>query len=278
MLPNASPCIDISAQSHTVGELSYMGYGAIHWRPITRRKWQIQAYNPQLVRNSSSPKALGLAEVVYFVEPHLKCRHSNRGDLKEQWSNHKGSPPWGTKDNMGAYQNTVKWFFPLLVFPRLCHCFVLVSESLISAKDNLCSTLTQALLLSRVVKSWALNFEPPNNEICIYILSQSGWAHLSRWVRSCMGCAANPTLHPLFFSIKTQQSLTLRLSQTLPLSQQLDHCRCQKSRSTASHLLWWWWWGRHVTGQGPGGFVIYLALSCSVLSCLLVRPNFLEVL
>lgn len=113
----------ISARSCTVGELAYMGSGAIHWRPITRRKWQIQAYNPQLVCNSSSPEALGLAEVVYFVERHLKCRHSNRGDLKEQWSNHKGSPPWGTKDNMGAYQNTVKWFLPLLVFPRLCLCF-----------------------------------------------------------------------------------------------------------------------------------------------------------
>lgn len=101
------------AWSWTVWALSYMGYGAIHWRPITRRKWQIQAYNPQLVRNSSSPKALGFAEVVYFVERHLKCRHSNRGDLKEQWSNHKGFPPWDTKDNMGAYQ---KWFF----FPFSC--------------------------------------------------------------------------------------------------------------------------------------------------------------
>lgn len=185
---------------------------------------------------------------------------------------------------MGAYQNTVKWFLPLLVFPRLCPCFVLVSESFISPKDNLCSTFTQALLSGRVVKSWALNFEPPNNEICIYILSQSGWAHLSRWVRSCMGCAANPTLHPLFFSKETQQrnreSFTFRLGQTLVLSQQLNDCCCQKPRSIASHFLWWWWWwGRYVTGQGPGGFVIYLALSassCSVLSCLLVRQNFLE--
>lgn len=72
------------------------------------------------MHDSSSPKALGLAEVVYFVERHLKCRHSNRGDLKEQWSNHKGSPLWGTKDNMGAHQNTMKGFLLLLAFPCLC--------------------------------------------------------------------------------------------------------------------------------------------------------------
>lgn len=50
--------------------------------------------------NSFSPKAWGLAEVVYFVEMHLKCRHSNRGNLKEQWSNHKGFTPWGTKNSI----------------------------------------------------------------------------------------------------------------------------------------------------------------------------------
>ena len=65
--------------------------------------------------NGSSPEALGLAEVVYFIERHFKCRHSNRGDLKEQQSNHKGPSPWGTMDNMGANQNTVKGFISLLV-------------------------------------------------------------------------------------------------------------------------------------------------------------------
>lgn len=162
---------DISAWARcTVRELSYMGNGAIHWRPITRRKWQIQAYNPQLVRNSSSPKALGLAEVVYFVERHLKCRRSNRGDLKEQWSNHKGSTPWGTKDNMEAYQNTVKWFLPSFVFLRLCPYFFWSVKASYLQERIYFILFTQALLFSGAVKSWEVNFEPPNNEICIYIL------------------------------------------------------------------------------------------------------------
>ncbi len=274
MLPNASHR-DISAQSCTVGDLSYMENGAIHWRPITRRKWQIQAYNPQLVRNSSSPKALGLAEVVYFVERHLKCRHSNREDLKEQWSNHKGSPPWGTKDNMGAYQNTVKWFLPLLVFPCLRPCFFFFSwsvKSLISPKDNLYYTLTQALLCSGAVKSWASNFEPPNNEIYIYICSQSGWAHLSPWVQVMYGLCYTSSTFPLSQENTTEicESFTLRLHRTLPLSKQLDHCGCQESWSTASHFFWWWWWGRQAAGQGPGGFVIYLVVSFLCFFCLVV--------
>lgn len=70
---NNSECRDIYAQFFPVIDLSYMENGAIHQRPITRRKWQIQGYNPQLVCNSFSLEALGLAEVVYFVERHLKC-------------------------------------------------------------------------------------------------------------------------------------------------------------------------------------------------------------
>ena len=35
------------------------------------------------------------AQVVYFAEYHLECRRSNRRDLKEQWSNHKGPSPQG---------------------------------------------------------------------------------------------------------------------------------------------------------------------------------------
>lgn len=165
MLPNASPCIEIFLLSNIVGELSYMGNGAIHWRPITRRKWQIQAYNPQLVRNSSSPKALGLAEVVYFVERHLKCRHSNRGDLKEQWSNHKGSPPWGTKDNMGHIK--ILWsdfflFFFFLAFVPVFFFSSLVSEHPILPKGDLCYMFTQALLSLAVLftpKHSTLNFQ-----------------------------------------------------------------------------------------------------------------------
>lgn len=51
-------------------------------RPITRWKWQLQANNPQLVCNTSSPEARGLAEVVYFVDRHLECRRTQRRDLK----------------------------------------------------------------------------------------------------------------------------------------------------------------------------------------------------
>lgn len=83
-------------------------------------------------------------------------------------------------------------------------------------------------------------------------------------------------LHLIHFSTQQKnttencESFTLRLHRTLPLSQRLDHCGCQQSRSTASHFLWWWWWGRHAAGQGPGGFAIYLAVSFLCFFCLVL--------
>lgn len=99
---------------------------------------------------------------------------------------------------------------------------------------------------------------------------------------SCMGCA-NPAFHTLFLSKDTQQKTVKALPwDCWTVSQRLDHCGCQHSRSTASYFLWWWWGGgRHAAGQGPGGFVIYLSLLASSASSILsssVRQNFLEVI
>lgn len=122
MFPVASLHEDNLAEFLIVGRLLYIENGAFHWRPITRSKWQILAYNPQLERNSSSPKAMGLAESECFREKHLKCRHLNRGDLWEQWSNHKGCLPWGTKNNMVAHPKYYRGIFPPFVSPSPLLC------------------------------------------------------------------------------------------------------------------------------------------------------------
>lgn len=142
---------------------------------VLKRNAKYKPVIPQLVCNSSSPKASRLAEeVVYFVERHLKCRHSNRGDLKEQWSNHKGSHPWGTKHKKGPYQNALKWFLPLLVLPSY---WSLILCSIVKAWYTGKPIYPMPFLYTGKLKSQALKFEQPITLIIYYVLIQSGWSH-----------------------------------------------------------------------------------------------------
>lgn len=138
------------------------------------------------MRNSSSPEAWEVAVVVYFVETHLKCRHSNRGDLKEQWSNHKGFTPWGTKDRLGAYENTV---FLGRFFSSLC----LVA---FSAQLNFYVTGRVFMLCSilhRLCSLTVLLSPEPSTLNLQKVKSQLGWDHLNPPARILRGllCSCN---------------------------------------------------------------------------------------